>query len=104
VLITVAALLLWQLTGGDYYTKYEVIEQVEKTLDPNDPLVAAGFYEDSKATETVARKDFRFGLLPTPSGILDKHVASVLSIASPFWLLGLALLFWNRRALARSRS
>ncbi len=104
VMITLAALFTWQLTGGDYYTKYEVVEQVEKTLDPDDPLVAAGFYEGTTATETVARKDFRFGLLPTPSGLLDKHVASVVSISSPFWVLGLGLLFLNRRALARSRS
>jgi hypothetical protein len=104
VIITLAALLTWQLTGGDYYTKYEVVEQVEKTLDPDDPLVAAGFYEGSTTTETVARKDFRFGLLPTPSGVLDKHAASVVSVALPAWFLGFGLLFWNRRVLARSRS
>jgi hypothetical protein len=103
VLITLAALFTWQLTGGDYYTKYEVVEQVEKPLDPNDPLVAAGFYEGSTTMETVARKDFRFGLLPTPSGVLDKHAASVVSVSSPLWLVGLGLLFWNRRVLARSR-
>jgi hypothetical protein len=104
VIITLAALFTWQLTGGDYYTKYEVVEQIERPLDPDDPLVAAGFYEGSTTTETVARKDVRFGLLPTPSGVLDKHAASVISVALPVWLLGFGLLFWNRRVLARSRS
>jgi hypothetical protein len=104
VLVTVAALSLWQLTGGDYYTKFEVVEQIEKTLDPNDPLVEAGFYDGTTTTETVARKDFRFGLLPTPRGVLDKHAASVVSVVTPLWLLGIAVLFWNRRAAARSRS
>lgn len=40
--VTVAAVVTWQATGGDWYTKYEVVEQIESKLDPNDPLVAAG--------------------------------------------------------------
>jgi hypothetical protein len=95
--VTSAALLTWQITGGDYYTKYEVVEQIEKTLDPDDPLVAAGFYDGSTQTETVTRKDFRFGLLPTPSGLFDKHAASVVSVASPLWLVGFGLALWTRR-------
>jgi hypothetical protein len=91
VVITLATLALWQATGGDYYTKFEVVEQVTKQIDPDDPLAQAGFYDDSTTTETVPRQAFRFGLLPTPSGLLDKHSLSVISVVSPTW--GLALLF-----------
>ena len=69
-------------TGGDYYTNYEVVETVEIEPDSSDPLAAAGFYEGTKATETVTRDEFRFGLLPTPSGLLDKHMLSVVSSLS----------------------
>ena len=83
--ISIGAVLLWQATGGDYYTKFQVVEQVERKIDPNDPLAAAGFYDTESTVETVRRDEFRFGLLPTPSGLMDKHILAVLSIAGPFW-------------------
>jgi hypothetical protein len=97
LLVTLVVLVTWQVTGGDYYTKFEVVEQVEKQVDPNDPLAQAGFYDGSTQTETVTRDAFRFGLLPTPGGLFDKHILSVLSIATPFWLLSLGLLWRSRR-------
>lgn len=96
VLITIASIVTWRVTGGDYYTKYEVVEQVAATTDPDDPLAAAGFYEENRI-ETVTRSEFRFGLLPTPSGLLDKHLVSVTSINGPVWMFTLGLLWWGRR-------
>lgn len=97
LIVTVAAIVLWQITGGDYYTKFEVIEEVQKPVDPDDPLAGTGFYEDDTKVETVARKDFRFGLLPTPSGLFDKHMLSVASFVAPFWVFTLFVLWWGRR-------
>lgn len=93
----VTSLVTWQATGGDWYTKYEVVEQVEVKLDASDPLVAAGFYDGVTSTRTVTRDEFRLGLLPTAAGLLDKHVVSVASINGPLWLLGLGLFWFERR-------
>jgi len=97
VVITVAALTTWRVTGGDFYTKFQVVEQVEKPIDPNDPLAGTGFYDGDSATETVTRDAFRFGLLPTPGGLLDKHAASVVSIVSPFWVATVGVAWLSRR-------
>ena len=97
LVITLAAVITWQATGGDYYTKFQVVEQVEKEIDRSNPLAAAGFYEGDTQTETVTRDEFRFGLLPTPSGIMDKHALSVASVVGPVWLLALALVWIGRR-------
>ena len=43
IVLTITLAAIWQITGGDYYTKFEVVKQVEKKIDPNDPLAAAGF-------------------------------------------------------------
>lgn len=96
--LTIASIVTWQATGGDWYTKYVVVEQVESQPDPNDPLVAAGFYDGGSTTQTVARDEFRFGLLPTPAGIFDKHVLSVASVTGPLWALGVGFVFiqWRR--------
>ncbi len=94
--ITLASVMTWQLTGGDYYTKFEIVEEIAQPLDPNDPLAAAGFY-DGGAKQTVVRDEFRLGLLPTPSGLFDKHLLSVASIVAPVWLLALVLLWRGRR-------
>jgi hypothetical protein len=99
-LITFAALITWQMTGGDYYTKFEVVEQIAALVEANDPLAAAGFYEGTSQTQTVTRREFRFGLLPTPSGFFDKHVISVVSIVSPAWIIALGLI-WRRRRSTR---
>jgi hypothetical protein len=105
IAVTAAAIALvvtWQATGGDWYTKYEVIEQVESTPDPNDPLAAAGFYDGVSMTKTERRNEFRLGLLPTPSGILDKHALSVASVAGPLWIIGLVVVLRQRRRTAAS--
>jgi hypothetical protein len=87
ILVTAATLVLWLSTGGHWYTKYQVIEQVEMTIDPDDPLALAGFYDEGTIElRTETRDGFYFGLLPTPRGLIDKHMLSVLSIAAPFWL------------------
>ena len=95
--LTIASVVTWQATGGDWYTKYKVVEQVESKPDPNDPLAAAGFYEGGTTTETVTRDEVRYGLLPTPSGIFDKHAISVASVTGPVWALGLGVLWYQRR-------
>ena len=97
-IVTVAILLIWQVTGGDYYTKYEVVEEVEKPVDKDDPLSDTGFYEGTSQTQTVTRKEFRLGLLPTPQRIFDKHAVSVVSIAAPTWVFTIGFVWWmNRR-------
>jgi hypothetical protein len=104
VLITLAAIIVWQATGGDYYTKYEIIHQVKVPLDQNDPLVASGFYDEDFKIETVQEKGFRFGLLPTPSGLLDKHIISVISLITPFWIVVILLILINYRRRSRKES
>jgi hypothetical protein len=84
IVITVGALGVWQASGGDFYTKFEVVREVTQPLDPSDPLVAAGFY-DTGSTTVVRERQFRLGLLPTPSRLLDKHALSVTTIISPVW-------------------
>jgi hypothetical protein len=95
-LVTLSGIVLWQATGGDYYTKYEVIEEVPRQIDPDDPFADAGFYDDA-GTETVRRDEFRFGLLPTPQSIFDKHAISVLSFAGPSWFVAIGFAWWSRR-------
>lgn len=97
IFISAAALVTWQATGGDYYTKFEVIEQVEVPIDQNDPLAQTGFYEGDTRTETVSKSGFRMGLLPTPSGLIDKHLISVISIVIPIWLLASGIIWKARR-------
>jgi len=95
--ITLAALLTWQATGGDYYTKFEVVEQVQVDVDPDDPLADAGFYEGETTIETVHRDDFRFGLLPTPNGLFDRNALSVVSVSAPMWVGAIGMAWWSRR-------
>lgn len=103
VFLTATSVVTWQVTGGDWYTKYEVVEQVESKANPNDPLVAAGFYDGSTTTKTITRDEFRFGLLPTPSGIFDKHVLSVASVTGPLWVIGIGFVLIHRRRTMRIR-
>ena len=97
IILTAGVLLAWQVTGGDYYTKFEVIEQVKAEPDPSDPLAAAGFYEDGMETRTISRREFRLGLLPTPQGLLDKHLLSVLTLILLIWVPAIALSCLIRR-------
>ncbi len=95
-IFTLGILILWQATGGDYYTKFEVVEEVAVEVDSSDPLADAGFYEEGTVTKTISRDEFRLGLLPVPQGIFDKHAVSVITIVFPFWLLVFAFL-WLRK-------
>lgn len=95
--ITLLALSVWAGTGRDAYTKFEVVEEVEKPVDANDPFAGTGFYDSSTKKETVRRPEFRLGLLPTPAGLLDKHMLSVATLAGPVWGVTLLLLFLGRR-------
>jgi hypothetical protein len=99
-LVTVAALVTWQATGGDYYTKFSVVEQVEAKAEADDPLAAAGFYDGETVTRTESRDEFRLGLLP--SGLLDKHTLSVVTLVVPLWVLGVAVTWFDRRRRARA--
>lgn len=95
--LTVLIIIFWQITGGDFYTKYQVVEEIEKKLDQSDPLVAAGFYDNSTVTETIVKDEFRLGLLPTPSGIFDKHSLAVVTMLAPIWFLSLIIFFHQRK-------
>ena len=100
ILITIGLTLMviatWLIAGGDYYTKYEIVKEVVKELDQSDPLVAAGFYDNTTTTETVTINEFRLGLLPTPSGLFDKHVIAVVTLLSPIWFIAFVTLFLQR--------
>ncbi len=96
IVVTIATAALWRATGSDYYTKYQVVEQVETEVDPDDPLAVAGFYDGTSTVETVTRSEFRFGLLPTPSGLVDKHMISVMTFSAPLWMLTVTLFLVSR--------
>jgi hypothetical protein len=97
VLISVGTLITWQATGGDYYTKFQLVERIEVPVDPNDPLAQTGFYDDSLMAETVSKDEFRLGLLPTPSRLFDEHILSVASVILPLWTLVVLLILIQRR-------
>ena len=96
--LTLTVIATWLITGGDYYTKYEIVKEVVKELDQSDPLVAAGFYDNNTTTtETVTINEFRLGLLPTPSGPFDKHMIAVVTLLSPIWFITFILLLMQYR-------
>ena len=101
VFVSLAALSTWAATGRHYYTKVEVVEQVELVVDPDDPFADTGLYDDEPQTETVTRDEFHLGLLPVPQSLLDKHVVSVMTLAGPVWVLALAAMWWERRTNRR---
>ncbi len=100
ILSTVAALATWGGTGRHAYTKFEVIEQVPAKADADDPFADTGFFDEGEGgpvLETVRRDEFHLGIFPTPQGVFDKHVISVLTIVVPFWgLFGVAALVRRR--------
>ena len=99
VVLTVAAFGLWLATGAHPYTKYQDVTREEVPTDENDPFANAGFYDGDTVKQTVKKDVFYFGLLPTPQGLLDKHVISVVSVVVPVWsIVGvIALLRWRTR-------
>ena len=100
VLLTAGALATWGVTGCHAYTKYEVIEQVPAEADPDDPFADSGFFDEGAepALDTVRRDEFHLGILPTPQGVFDKHVVSVVTIAAPPWALFGAVFLAGRRS------
>jgi len=99
LLVTLASLGVWAATERHYYTKYEVVERVEVDPDEDDLFAGTGLQEEGEPEyETRKRESFHLGLLPTPEGLFDKHIVSVLSISAPFWALAVlwGLLVWWR--------
>ncbi len=99
VVLTVAAFGLWLATGAHPYTKYQDVTRQELPTDEDDPFAEAGFYDGDTMTRTVKKNVFYFGLLPTPQGVFDKHVLSVVSVVLPVWLIvgGISLIRWRAR-------
>ncbi len=99
VVLTVAALGMWLATGAQPYTKYQDVTRQELPTDEDDPFAEAGFYNGDTVTRTVKKNVFYFGLLPTPQGVFDKHVLSVVSVVLPVWLIvgGISLVRWRAR-------
>jgi hypothetical protein len=105
LLFTAAAVILWARTDYHAYTKYQVVERVP--VEPADDIFAAtGLFDSADgapAFRTVQRDSFHFGLLPTPQGLLDKHVFSVLTIAGPPWAIAFGIIGWLVWRRRRSR-
>jgi hypothetical protein len=97
IAISLATLIIWRATGGDYYTKFQLVEEVKVPVDQDDPLAGTGFYDDGMKTETISKNEFRLGLLPTPSRLFDKHILSVVSIIIPLWALVIFLAWMQKR-------
>ncbi len=99
VVLTVAAFGLWLATGAHPYTKYQDVTRQELPTDEDDPFAEAGFYDGDTVTQTVKKNVFYFGLLPTPQGVFDKHVLSIVSVVGPVWLIvgGISLIRWRAR-------
>lgn len=105
LLVTIGAFGLWGATGRDAYTKFTVVERVEVPAEEqsDDLFAAAGLEEEGETVyETRRRDEFRFGLLPTPQGLFDKHIFSVATVVVPLWAAGLGLFFLLRQNV-RSR-
>ena len=51
VVVTVAALGMWQATGAHPYTKYEDVTREQVRTDVDDAFVEAGFYEGDTVTQ-----------------------------------------------------
>ena len=102
--VTAIAIGLWLVTGVHPYTKFEDVVREEVPIDPDDPFAEAGFYDESDTITQVVTKDvFYFGLLPTPQGIMDKHVLSVSTFVVPIWIVVGVIAIKRRRASRRTR-
>jgi hypothetical protein len=97
IIISLGILITWRATGGDYYTKFQIVEETMVPVNQDDPLAGTGFYDNDMKTETVSKNEFRLGLLPTPSRLFDKHILSVISIIIPLWTLVIFLAWLQKR-------
>lgn len=97
IFISFATLITWRATGGDYYTKFQLVQRITVPVDPDDPLAQAGFYDDSLMTQTISKNEFRLGLLPTPRRLFDKNIISVASVIIPLWTLVIFIIWLGRR-------
>ena len=105
--VTVIAIGLWLATGVHPYTKFQDVVREEVPIDPEDPFADAGFYDESETITQVVTKDvFYFGLLPTPQGIMDKHVLSVSTVVVPVWIVVgfIAIKRWRKSRQIRGSS
>jgi len=98
VALTLVVGAVWVGTGAAGYTKFQIVEQVEVPVDTDDPLVAAGFFDQGATQrETVTRDAFQLGLLPTPEGVFDKHAVSVATLLGPVWAAAAGGVWWDLR-------
>lgn len=86
-LATIFIVVVWLMTGADYYTKYSWNETVETKLDESDPLYNTGMYENNIKTEVVTKNGFKLGLLPTPQSLFDKHILAVTTLVPVVWFV-----------------
>jgi DNA repair exonuclease SbcCD nuclease subunit len=54
----VTALFAWRTTGGDHYTKFTVVEQVEAKADADNPLIYPGSTERTAFAEKDETKGY----------------------------------------------
>lgn len=104
-ILTAASLAGWVATGSHPYTKFKVVEEIDVEIDRDDPLAETGFYDGVTMKRTQEREEFHLGLFPTPRGLFDKHLISVMTTILPVWVL-FGWVAWRRgrsRATARGR-
>jgi len=103
LLFTAGALGLWAATNYHAFTKFQVVERVLVEPAEDDLFAGTGLFDgqdDKPAYRTVERDSFHFGLFPTPQGLFDKHMASVLTVSAPPWILAFGIfgfMVWRRR-------
>jgi len=94
--VTLVLATVWIATGAEGFTRFEVVERVQVPVAETDLLAGLDFYDEPTREQTVERDEFRLGLFPAPSSLFDRHMLSVVSIATPLWLAAL-FVAWRRR-------
>jgi hypothetical protein len=88
-LATIAAsLILWNATGRAVWTMYRDPARDER---PGGESLEDLFEEAGVAPLETAPNEFRFGMLP--SGVADRNIVSVATVAGPAALAALAAIF-----------
>ncbi len=80
-----ASLILWSATGRAWWTMYYDPARDER---PGGESLEGLFEEAGVAPLETAPNEFRFGMLP--SGVMDRNVVSVATVAGPGALAALA--------------